>query len=139
MIMKRTIYAVLVAMVLLTGCYHPYYDGQKFRVYHADCGLVESDGTHMYIPLQSDKPCVLELYGGYGKKHEVKIEDPEYLDYSYSKGRIEKNGVVEDPSITPAVVTLLPKKIGDTAIILTEGDTKESITIYVHICKDVKS
>lgn len=133
--MKRFVYAALAAMIILTGCYHPYYDGQKFRVYHADCGLVESDGAHIYIPVHSDKPSVLELYGGQGKKHMVKIEDPACLDYSYSKESIEKNGLVDDPEMIPAGVTLLPKKLGDTAITLTEGDTKETITIYVHICE----
>ncbi len=137
--MKRLVYAALAAMIILTGCYHPYYDGQKFRVYHADCGLVESDGTHIYIPVQSDKPYVLELYGGWGKKHQIKVEDPEYLDYSYSKESIEKTGLIDDPDMIPAGVTLLPKKLGDTAITLTEGDTKESITIYVHICEAFKA
>ena len=137
--MKKSIYILLAVLMILTGCYHPYYDGQKFRIYHADCGLVESGGAHIYIPVHSDKPYVLELYGGRGKKHKVKIEDPDYLDYSYSKESIQKSGVMEDPQMIPAGVTLLPKKIGDTVLTLTEGDTDESITIYVHICEAFKA
>lgn len=137
--MKRLVYAALAAMMILSGCYNPLYDGQKFRVYHRDCGIVESDGAHIYIPVHFDKPYVLELYGGWGKKHEVKIADPEYLEYSYSKESIEKSGLIEDPEMIPAGVTLLPKKVGVTTITLTEGDTKESITIYVHICEAYKA
>ena len=137
--MKRSVYAALAAMMILSGCYNPLYDGQKFRVYHSDCGIVESDGAHIYIPVQLDKPYVLELYGGWGKKHEVKIADPELLDYSYTKESIEKDGLIDDPEMIPAGVTLLPKKVGNTAITLTEGDTNESITINVHICEAYKA
>ena len=76
--MKRIIYAALAAMMMLSGCeYHPFYDGQKFRVYHKDCGLLESDGAHIYVPHKLDEPFVLSLYGGWGKSHHIEIEDHE--------------------------------------------------------------
>lgn len=137
--MKRIIYAALAAMTMLTGCeYHPYYDGQKFRVYHKDCGLLESDGAHIYVPHQLDEPYVLNLYGGWGKSHYVEIEDQECLGYSYEKGDVKKDGF-DDPDMIAAGVTLIPKKIGDTVIKITEQTTGESISIFVHVCEAYKA
>ena len=139
MIMKRFIYAALTAMMILSGCeYHPYYDGQSFRVYHKDYGLIETDGTHIYVPVQDDEPCVLELYGGKGKNHTVRIENTDCLGYSYEKSDVRKSGF-DDPEIIPAGVTLIPKELGYTSLILTEEDTGESVMIYVHVCEAYKA
>lgn len=139
MIMKRIIYAALAAMMMLSGCeYHPFYDGQKFRVSHKDYGLLESDGAHIYVPHQLDEPFVLSLYGGWGKSHHIEIEDQECLGYSYEKGDVKKSGF-DGPDMIAAGVTLIPKKIGDTVIRITEETTGESISIFVHVCEAYKA
>ena len=47
--MKRMIYAALAAVLMISACdsYHPYYDGQQFRIYHYDYGVIEADGVNM--------------------------------------------------------------------------------------------
>ena len=36
-------------------------------------------------------------------------------------------------------MTLIPKKLGYTSLILTEEDTGESVMIYVHVCEAYKA
>jgi hypothetical protein len=137
--MKRFIYAVTAAIIILSGCeYNPLYDGQQFCVYHVDCGLLETDGGHIYVPIKSDEPYVLELYGGKGRKHTVTIDSPEYLDYSYEKGNVKGDGFM-DMDIIPAGVTLLPKKLGMSTLTVTEEDTGEAISLTVHVCPAYKA
>ena len=139
MIMKRVIYAVLAAIIILSGCeYHPLYDGQKFRVYHQDCGILEADGGHFYVPVKSDAPYALELYGGNGKKHKITVGSPEYMDYSYAKGSVKDDGFA-DMDINPATVTIVPKQVGMSTLTIKEEDTGESVTLTVHICEAYKA
>lgn len=139
MIMKRLVYAVLAAMMILSGCeYHPYYDGQKFRLYHRSCGLVEEDGAVVNIPLVTEKPFSINLLGGLGKNHYVQIEDPEYLDYEITKGDVV-NEAFDAPDFIPVGVVLKPKKLGETSVTITEADTGESITIKVKIREAYKA
>lgn len=140
MIMKKSIYAALVAMIIFSGCeYNPLHDGQKFRITHVDYGVIEEDGEHIYIPVQIDEPYLLDLCGGNGNKHSVKIDEPEYLDYTYKKGSVKRKGAKFDPDIIPARVSLTPKKLGNTSITVTEGETDESIMINVNICEAYKA
>lgn len=139
MIMKRFIYAVLAAITILSGCeYHPLYDGQKFRVYHQDCGILEGDGGHFYVPVKSDAPYALELYGGTGRKHTITVDSPEYLDYTYKKGSVKGDGFA-DMDVNPATVTIVPKKLGMSTLTIKEEDTGESVTLIVHICEAYKA
>ena len=139
MIMKRLAYAVLAAIMILSGCeYHPYYDGQKFRLYHRSCGVVEEDGAVVNIPVVTEKPFAINLLGGSGKNHYVHIEDPEYLDYEISEGDVV-NEAFDTPEFIPVSVVLKPKKLGETSVTLTEGDTGESITLKVRICEAYKA
>lgn len=136
--MKRMIYAVLAAMMILSGCeYHPYYDGQPFRIYNVDCGLLESDGAHAYVPIVSAYPYVLEFYGGEGKNHSVEVADPDILGYTYREKDLQNN-FIDGTELISAGVILHPKQIGETSVTVTDQDTKESIQIYVHVCEAYK-
>ena len=139
MIMKRVIYTVLASIIILSGCeYHPLYDGQKFRVYHHDCGILETDGGHFYVPIKSDEPYVLELYGGKGNKHAITVGSPEYMDYSYEKGSVKGDGFA-DMDVNPATVTIVPKQMGMSMLTIKEEDTGETVTLTVHICEAYKA
>ena len=131
--MNRYILAAISLLMLLSGCeYHPYYDGQILRIYQNKHGLIEADGTHLYVPIVDRNPYRLEIYGGKGKNHKVTISNPELIGYTYTEADIETflgNG----PS--PAVVTLEPRQIGDTVIEILDEDTGESIRIDLHIVK----
>lgn len=133
--MKKLIYIALTAIVVFTACeYHPYYDGQQFRMYNYECGLIETDGCHIYVPIVDENPYVLEFYGGKGKSHTIDIYDPEYLGYSYETSSVT-NKPFDGLELNPANVTLLPKKLGDTEMKVTDNDTGESFYVYVHIVK----
>ena len=82
--MKRYILAAIAGLLIFSGCeYHPYYDGQILRVYMSQYGLIETDGTHLNIPIKSTRPYVLEIYGGKGKNHKVNVADPNLLAFTY--------------------------------------------------------
>lgn len=133
--MKKIIYAALTAVIILSGCeYHPYYDGQKFRVYNVHYGFIQSDSPVMAIPVEGGNPYLLSLYGGYGKHHSVEISDPEILGYSYDKGFV-KNVPFDYPDIETANVTLLPERLGQTSVRVTEEDTGETEVIDVKVCE----
>lgn len=137
MIMKRMIYAVLTAMMIFSGCgYHPYYDGQPFRVYLANDGDILENGAVAYVPVVSAYPHVLELYGGYGGEHSVDVADPDILGYNYTKG--DKKVNLLDSQMIPARLTLKPKKLGKTVVSVTELDSRETFTINVEICEAYK-
>lgn len=133
--MKRILYAVLTAIVILSGCeYHPYYDGQKFRVFNSLYGFIEHDTPAIPIPIEGGNPHLLCLYGGYGKHHSVEIYNPEILGCSYDKGFV-KNVPFDYPDIETANVTLLPERLGQTSVRVTEEDTGESAVIDVKVCE----
>ena len=133
--MKKLIYIVLAAVMAFTGCkYNPYYDGQQFRMYNSESGLIETDGCHIYVPIASSNPYVLEFYGGKGKSHTINISDPEYLSYSYEKESVT-NKVMDGLEVNPAKVTLIPNMLGDTEITVTDNGTGESLHVYVHIIR----
>ena len=134
--MKRFIYAVLTALMILSGCnkYHPYYDGQEFCILDSYSGtLIKEDGGYVSVTLQREYEdmFVVEFYGGKGKNHTVTVADPEFLDYRYEKGDVKTPPF--DYEINPAKIILLPKKLGDTSISVTDEDTGESIRFHVHI------
>ena len=134
--MKRITYAVLAALMILSGCdrYHPYYDGQAFCAYDTYSGtLLEEDGGYVSVTLQREYEdmFVVEFYGGKGKNHTVTVADPEYLDYRYEEGDVKTPPF--DYEINAAKIILLPKQLGDTSITVTDDDTGESIQFYVHI------
>lgn len=136
--MKRMIYAVSAVMMILSGCeYHPYYDGQPFRIYNDDFGLLESDGGHAYVPIVSAYPYVLEFYGGEGKNHSVEVADPDVLGYTYREKDLQNNFIDGTQLITASVI-LHPKQIGETSLTVTDQDTGESVQIYVHVCEAYK-
>ena len=136
--MTRMVFAALAVVMILSGCrYNPLYDGQEFRLYSSEFGLFEKDGADVFIPVEYDKPLVIECYGGKGKSHSVVIQDPSLLDYSYSKTSV-KYEILDDADIRPASVTLLPKKLGDTSITISDNDGGGSITVNVHICPAYK-
>lgn len=134
--MKRIIYAVLAALMILNGCdrYHPYYDGQEFCLLDSYSGTVlKEDGGHVSVTLQreAEDMFIVEFYGGTGKNHTVTVADPECLDFTYVKGSVKTPPF--NSEINPAKIILLPKKLGDTSITVTDDDTGESIQFYVHI------
>ena len=136
--MKRLITAAFAALIILSGCeYHPYYDGQEFFVYNSEYGVLDRDGSHMYIPIADDDSFVLEFYGGKGEEHLVEIADPEILRYAYTESDVKTT--VGDYEIIPAHITLIPEKMGDTSIKVTDSDTGESVQIYIHICEAMKA
>ena len=129
--MRRYIYAAIVALIMLSGCeYNPYYDGQMMRIYQSGHGLIEADGTHLYVPIVDKKDYTLKIYGGKGKSHKVSVSDPEYLDFTYTKASVE---TFLEEDIKPAILTLKPKQLGDTSIEILDEDTGESIRIELHI------
>lgn len=134
--MKKIKYAVLAAIIILSGCnkYHPYYDGQEFCILDSYSGtLIKEDGGYVSVTLQREyeDQFVVEFYGGKGKKHTITVADPEYLDYRYEESAVKTPPF--DYEINPAKIILLPKKLGDTSVTVTDDDTGESIQFYVHI------
>ena len=139
MTMRRIIYVIVLSVTLLSGCrYNPLYDGQQFRVYHQDCGLRADDGGHIYVPLKSDAPYVVELYGGMGRKHTVTIDNTDCLDYSYRKGSAKGDGFAE-MDIKPAGVTLVPKQLGLSLLTVEDEHTGEAVSLAIHICEAYKA
>lgn len=139
MSMKKSFLAVFAALCISGGCeYHPYYDGQEFRVYCSEFGLLEAEGEHIYVPLYSTEPYALECYGGKGKNHSVEVADPGILGYSYAPSGVDSRPF-DSPEILPASVLLEPLQYGNTSISITDGDTGESVTVYVHICEAAKA
>lgn len=131
--MKRYILAAIAVLMILSGCeYHPYYDGQILRVYQIRYGLIENDGAHLYVPIESTRPYVLEIYGGKGKKHKVTVSDPELLAVIYREASVD---AFLGEGIGPANLTLQPRQLGDTSMEILDEDTGESITINIHIVK----
>ena len=133
--MRRIIYIVTAAVLMASACnsYHPYYDGQKFRIYQQDCGVIETDGTHLYVPIVNTDLFTIEIYGGKGSNHKVDVEDPEFLGYTYRQAEV--SGGPFGDGIQPATVILEPQKLGDTALTISDEDTGESIHLYIHIIK----
>ena len=67
-------YMTIAVLLMVTGCeYHPFYDGQKLRIYNNDHGLIEADGAHLYVPVAGRTPFEIEIYGGAGKNHKVTL------------------------------------------------------------------
>ena len=67
--MKRIIYIAILLMLTFSGCeYHPYYDGQPLRVFSSGHGLIEADGSHLYVPIAYRNPTKIEIYGGKGRR-----------------------------------------------------------------------
>lgn len=132
--MKRITYIVLAVIVLLCGCeYHPYYDGQKFRIYNNRHGLIEADGTHMYVPLVDKRKFVIDVYGGKGRNHSIVVDDPKCLSYTYEAAKVD-GGLLGD-GIIPTRVTINPLEVGDTSIRISDDDTGESIQVFIHVVK----
>ena len=136
--MKKYIYAVITAMMILSGCeeYHPFYDGQEFCIEDGVTGLlIEKDGEHIYMPLpyDPDRPYMIECYGGKGKNYTITVSDPECLDYELEISDVETPPFNWD--VIPTKITLLPKKIGDVSLTVKDDDTGESYQINVHVCE----
>ena len=132
--MKKTIYILLAVMLLVCGCeYHPYYDGQKFRIYNRNCGLIEEDGCHLYVPIVDTRDYTITIYGGKGKKHLITVDDPQYLGYTYEEANVE--ATLWGEGIVPATITIEPKEIGETSMRILDEDTGESIQVYLHVVK----
>lgn len=94
------------------GCeYHPYYDGQKFCVYFSRNGLIETDGEHIYVPVISRDPYMIECYGGLGENYSLDIADTQILECSFTEKAI---GVFRYDEPQPAAFVIEPKQIGDT-------------------------
>lgn len=134
--MKKIKYAVIAAIVMLSGCnkYHPYYDGQDFCLLDSYSGTVlKEDGGDVSVTLQREYEdmFVVEFYGGVGKNHTITVEDPECLDFTYIRSSVKTPPF--DYEINPAKMILLPKKLGDTSVTVTDDDTGESMQFYVHI------
>lgn len=131
--MKRYILAAIAVLMILSGCeYHPYYDGQILRVYQTKYGLIETDGAHLYVPIESSRPYVLEIYGGKGKNHKVTVSDPELLAFIYRGASVD---TFLGEGVEPANLTLQPRQLGDTTMEILDEDTEESISINLHIVK----
>jgi len=136
MIMKKIIYAAITAALLLNACeYHPYYDGQDFCVYLPYDGLVQDDGCSIYLPIVSEDPYVIELYGGKGRGHSVVIDDPGCLSFTYAEAYVDRSA----GDVVPAKVTLIPQTFGSTALTVTDEDTGESVSFHVEICEAYKA
>ena len=130
--MRKFIYMAIAVLLMATGCeYHPYYDGQKLRVYNMEHGVIEADGTHLYVPIVGRYDFEIEIYGGAGKNHKVTLADQEYLRYTYKEADVD-NGFLGE-GIYPATLTLEPLQLGDTSMTIADEDTGESIQLYVHI------
>ena len=77
-------------LLAFAGCeYHPYYDGQKLRVYNMEHGVIEADGTHLYVPIVGRYDFEIEIYGGAGKNHKVTLADQEYFRYTYKEADVD--------------------------------------------------
>lgn len=138
MIMKRMIFAALTALIISAGCeYHPFYDGQDFCIYNGACGLLKSDGGHAYVPVKGERAFVLDIYGGKGKSHSITVADPEVLGYSYVRSDVKTT--IGDSEVICASITIIPKKVGETSINVTDDDTGESISISITICEAYKA
>lgn len=136
--MKRLILAAIAALTILSGCeYHPFYDGQEFCIFNGECGLLKTDGGHAYVPFADERPYILDFYGGMGKSHTIAISDPDILGYEYIESDVKNT--IGDSEILTAGITLIPKKIGDTSITVTDDDTRESIQIFIHVCEAYKA
>ena len=130
--MKRIIYIAILLMLTFSGCeYHPYYDGQPLRVFSSGHGLIEADGSHLYVPIAYRNPTKIEIYGGKGKNHTITVADPEYLGFSYAEADVDGGFMGE--GILPAKITLNPLALGETTMTISDDDTGESIQIYVHV------
>lgn len=135
--MKRIIYILAAAMLAFAGCeYHPYYDGQKFCVYFSRNGLIETDGEHIYVPVISRDPYMIECYGGLGENYSLDIADTQILKCSFTEKAI---GTFRYDEPQPAAFVIEPKQIGETEVVITDKDTGESIQLYVHICEAYQS
>jgi hypothetical protein len=122
----------IAVLLMATGCeYHPYYDGQKLRIYNRDHGVIETDGTHLYVPIVGRHAFEIEIYGGAGKHHKVTLADQEYFSYTYKEADVD-NGFLGE-GVYPATLTLEPLQLGDTSMTIADEDTGESIQLYVHI------
>lgn len=130
--MRKIIYMAIAVLLMAAGCeYHPYYDGQKLRVYNRDHGVIETDGTHLYVPIVGRHAFEIEIYGGAGKHHKVTLADQEYFSYTYKEADVD-NGFLGE-GVYPATLTLEPLQLGDTSMTIADEDTGESIQLYVHI------
>lgn len=130
--MRKIIYMAIAVLLMAAGCeYHPYYDGQKLRVYNRDHGVIETDGTHLYVPIVDRQAFEIEIYGGAGKHHKVTLADQEYFSYTYKEADVD-NGFLGE-GVYPATLTLEPLQLGDTSMTIADEDTGESIQLYVHI------
>ena len=130
--MRKIIYMAIAVLLMAAGCeYHPYYDGQKLRVYNRDHGVIETDGTHLYVPIIGRHAFEIEIYGGAGKHHKVTLADQEYFSYTYKEADVD-NGFLGE-GVYPATLTLEPLQLGDTSMTIADEDTGESIQLYVHI------
>ena len=130
--MRKFIYMAIAVLLMAAGCeYHPYYDGQKLRVYNRDHGVIETDGTHLYVPIVGRHAFEIEIYGGAGKHHKVTLADQEYFSYTYKEADVD-NGFLGE-GVYPATLTLEPLQLGDTSMTISDEDTGESIQLYVHI------
>ena len=130
--MRKIVYMAIAVLLMAAGCeYHPYYDGQKLRVYNRDHGVIETDGTHLYVPIVDRHAFEIEIYGGAGKHHKVTLADQEYFRYTYREADVD-NGFLGE-GVYPATLTLEPLQLGDTSMTIADEDTGESIQLYVHI------
>ena len=131
--MKRFIY-IYAVMLLACGCeYHPYYDGQPLRIFNADCGIVETSGIHINVPIVSRSKFVISIYGGKGKEHSVTVEDTGYFSYTYEEADVD-GGLMGD-GIVPAKITITPHQLGETSMTISDVDTGESIQLFVHVVR----
>ena len=130
--MKKFIYMAIAVVMMATGCeYHPFYDGQQFRLYNNTHGLIETDGIHLYVPIIGRNPFRIEIYGGGGKNHKVTLSDQEYVTYTYVEADVDNSFLGGD--IYPATLTLEPLRLGDVSMTIADEDTGESIQLYLHI------
>ena len=133
--MKRYIYAAVAAMSCLCGCeYHPYYDGQKMCItYNNSYDTIDSDGEHIYLPLEDEYPPEIHIYGGKGKNHRIEVADPSVMSYTYSESSVEK-AAFDYAYINEARIILMPLRKGETSMTITDEDTGESIMVHIHFC-----
>lgn len=135
MIVKRFIYAAVAAISCLCGCeYNPYYDGQKMCItYDNSFDPIDSDGEHIYLPLENEYPSQIHIYGGKGKNHRIEVDDPSVMSYTYSESSVERASF-DYAYINEALITLMPIRKGETSVTITDEDTGESIMVHIHFC-----
>lgn len=135
MIMKRLIYAAVVALSCLCGCeYNPYYDGQKMCItYDYFFDPIDSDGEHIYLTLENEYPPQIHIYGGKGKNHRIEVSDPSVMSYTYTESSVER-AAFDYAYINEALITLIPLRKGETSMTITDEDTGESIMVHIHFC-----